>query len=102
MIPMKIYFKNNFYTEFLNWYHSNSKLTKKETLSIENVSKRIVISEGICPSDCHTPQIIITANARLITIVDKFLFYEKHFVAFREKDDELRFNLRTPKEHPWL
>lgn len=102
MIPMKVYFQKDFYTEFLNWYHSNQELKKNETLSTENVSKRILISEGISPSDGHTPQIIITANAKLTTIVDQFLFTEKHFVAFREKDDELRFNLRLPKEHPWL
>lgn len=102
MIPMKVYFETNFYTEFLNWYHSNPELEKTETLSAENVSKHIVISDGICPSDGHTPQIVINANRQLTTIVDKFLFNEKHFVAFREKDEELRFNLCTPKEHPWL
>ena len=83
MIPMKVYFQKDFYTEFLNWYHSNQELKKTETLSTENVSKRILISEGISPSDGHTPQIIITANAKLTTIVDHFLFNEKKYEISR-------------------
>lgn len=101
MIPMKTYFEKTFYKEFLDWYHSNPKIKKNETLSAKNVSKRISISESISPSDGFTPQIVITAKHRLIMLVDEFLFEEKHYIAFKEKT-ELRFNLCIPRENPWL
>lgn len=102
MIPMRVYFKNIFFIEFLAWYHSNPEIVKKmRRLSIENISKRIVVSEELSPSDGLTPQIVITAKPYLIQAVDNFLLKEKHFIAFKEKY-ELRLNLCKPKEHPWL
>ena len=101
MVPMRIYFKNNFLEEFLAWYYSNSEIVKKKRrLSIENISKHIVVSEELSPSDGSTPQIVITAKHHFIAAVDKFLLEEKHFIAFKEKK-ELRLNLCMPKKHPW-
>ena len=99
MFPMKNYFRNEFLAEFLNWYHSNQKLTQIEALSNENASRNILIFESFYPSDGITPQTVIRSTQPIIKIIDKFLFEEKHFIAFKEIN-ELRINMGEPEIPP--